>query len=111
MPARSTNEIARKSGVADRGRRGAGGRGGGSRGRHRSPLMARKQFLLRVDPELWKELERWAADDLRSVNAQVEWLLREAVGRRKRAGRDRSGRDAPAEPDGDHAARSARATC
>ena len=46
-------------------------------------LMARKQFLLRIDPELWKELERWAADDLRSVNAQIEWLLREAVRRRK----------------------------
>ena len=45
-------------------------------------LMARKQFLLRIDPELWKELERWAADDLRSVNAQIEWLLREAVRRR-----------------------------
>ena len=45
-------------------------------------MMARKQFLLRIDPELWKQLERWAADDLRSVNAQVEWLLREAVRRR-----------------------------
>ena len=45
--------------------------------------MARKQFLLRIDPELWAELERWAAADLRSVNAQVEWLLREAVHRRK----------------------------
>ena len=41
--------------------------------------MARKQFLLRIDPELWKDLEKWAADDLRSVNAQIEWLLREAV--------------------------------
>jgi hypothetical protein len=46
-------------------------------------VTARKQFLLRVDPELWNELEHWAADDLRSVNAQVEWLLREAVRRRK----------------------------
>jgi len=47
--------------------------------------MARKQFLLRIDPELWPELERWAADDLRSVNAQIEWLLREAVRKRKGA--------------------------
>jgi hypothetical protein len=46
-------------------------------------VTARKQFLLRIDPELWRELEHWAADDLRSVNAQVEWLLREAVRRRK----------------------------
>jgi hypothetical protein len=45
--------------------------------------MARKQFLLRIDPELWHDLERWAADDLRSVNAQIEWLLREAVRKRK----------------------------
>ena len=48
-------------------------------------MSARKQFLLRIDPALWRELERWAADDLRSVNAQVEWLLREAVRRRKGA--------------------------
>lgn len=56
-------------------------------------MAGRKQFLLRIDPELWRELERWAADDLRSVNAQVEWLLREAVGRRKRGGgaADRAG--------------------
>jgi hypothetical protein len=45
--------------------------------------MARKQFLLRIDPALWSDLERWAADDLRSVNAQIEWLLREAVRKRK----------------------------
>jgi hypothetical protein len=46
-------------------------------------MAARKQFLLRVDPELWKELEKWAADELRSVNAQVEWVLRDAVKKRK----------------------------
>jgi hypothetical protein len=45
----------------------------------------RKAFLLRVSPELWKELERWAADDLRSINAQIEFLLRQAVVRRKGA--------------------------
>ena len=43
----------------------------------------RKAFLLRLSPELWKDLERWAADDLRSVNAQIEFLLRQAVNRRK----------------------------
>ena len=43
----------------------------------------RKAFLLRLSPELWKELERWAADDLRSINAQIEFLLRQAVNRRK----------------------------
>jgi hypothetical protein len=75
--------------------------------------MARKQFLLRIDPELWKQLEKWAADDLRSVNAQVEWLLREAVG--KRTGR-RSRNAVPVrkdqtDPDDDHApGHSARST-
>jgi hypothetical protein len=47
--------------------------------------MARKQFLLRIDPELWAEVEKWAADELRSVNAQIEYVLREAV--RRRTGR------------------------
>lgn len=45
----------------------------------------RKSFLLRIDPELWRELEAWAADELRSVNGQVEYLLRQAVQKRKRA--------------------------
>jgi hypothetical protein len=43
----------------------------------------RKPFLLRISPELWKEIEKWAADDLRSVNAQIEFVLRQAVARRK----------------------------
>ncbi len=47
----------------------------------------RKAFLLRLPPELWKELERWAADDLRSINAQIEFLLRQATNRRKGSGK------------------------
>ena len=43
----------------------------------------RKSFLLRIDPELWAELESWAAAELRSVNGQVEYLLRQAVMKRK----------------------------
>jgi len=42
----------------------------------------KKAFLLRIDPQLWTELERLAAAELRSVNAQVEYLLREALARR-----------------------------
>jgi hypothetical protein len=49
----------------------------------------RKAFLLRLPPELLADLERWAADDLRSVNAQIEFLLREQVKRRKK-GKDES---------------------
>jgi hypothetical protein len=39
----------------------------------------RKNFALRLSPELYTALERWAADDLRSVNAQIEYLLTEAA--------------------------------
>ena len=42
----------------------------------------KKSFLLRVDPAVWHELERLAAADLRSVNAEIEFLLREALDRR-----------------------------
>jgi hypothetical protein len=45
----------------------------------------RKPFLLRVPPDLWRELEKWAADELRSVNGQIEYLLRQAVLKRKDA--------------------------
>lgn len=49
-------------------------------------MASRKAFLLRIDPELWNALERWAADELRSVNGQIEYLLANAV---KDAGRVR----------------------
>jgi hypothetical protein len=41
----------------------------------------RKQLLLRLDPAVHDALARWAADDLRSTNAQIEFLLRQALGR------------------------------
>ena len=46
-------------------------------------MAERKSFLLRMDPVLWNDLEAWAQDDLRSVNGQIEYLLRQAVLRRK----------------------------
>ncbi|MFO1324028.1 MAG: hypothetical protein U1F15_08165 [Burkholderiales bacterium] len=45
-------------------------------------MAAKKSFLLRVDPALWAEVERLAQAELRSANAQVEFLLRDALGRR-----------------------------
>jgi hypothetical protein len=42
-------------------------------------MANRKAFLLRIDPALWEALEKWAADELRSVNGQVEYLLARAV--------------------------------
>lgn len=45
-------------------------------------MAEKKAFLLRVDPALWAEIERLAQAELRSANAQVEFLLRDALGRR-----------------------------
>jgi hypothetical protein len=45
----------------------------------------RKPFLLRIDPALWAELEAWAQAELRSVNGQIEWVLRQALHKRKGA--------------------------
>jgi hypothetical protein len=55
------------------------------------PAPERKPFLLRIPPELWRELEQWAADELRSVNAQIEVLLRQAVAKRKKGGGKQEG--------------------
>jgi len=46
-------------------------------------MMERKSFLLRIDPALWAEIEAWAQDELRSVNGQIEYLLRQAAQKRK----------------------------
>jgi hypothetical protein len=52
-------------------------------------LAQRKAFLLRIDPAVLEAVQRWADDDLRSLNGQIEYLLREALrknGRLPRAG-------------------------
>jgi hypothetical protein len=49
-------------------------------------MAERKAFLLRIDPRLWAELEAWAGDELRSVNGQIEYVLKQAVARRKGLG-------------------------
>ncbi len=48
-------------------------------------MAKRKPFLLRVPEELLEELRRWAADEMRSLNGQLEFLLRDALRRRGRA--------------------------
>ena len=59
-------------------------------------MAERKAFLLRVDPLLYASLEKWAADELRSVNGQIEYLLTDAA---RRAGRAPSaGADAGRKP-------------
>jgi hypothetical protein len=42
-------------------------------------VAERKAFLLRIDPELYDALQRWAADELRSLNGQIEYLLRRSL--------------------------------
>jgi hypothetical protein len=57
-------------------------------------MAEKKRFLLRIDPEVHRALEKWAADDLRRVNAQIEFLLKEALaraGRVREASRDEEG--------------------
>jgi hypothetical protein len=51
-------------------------------------VAERKSFLLRMDPEVYDALQRWAADELRSLNAQIEFLLRASL---KASGRLRGG--------------------
>ena len=48
---------------------------------------AKKQVLLRLSPSLWDDIAAWAKDDFRSINAQIEFLLTEAVRRRKKGER------------------------
>ncbi|MEA4876137.1 PTS ascorbate transporter subunit IIC [Anaerorhabdus sp.] len=44
----------------------------------------KKQLLLRLAPTLWEEINQWAEDDFRSINGQIEFILTEAVRRRKK---------------------------
>lgn len=57
-------------------------------------MAERKSFLIRIDRELLDGVQRWANDDLRSLNAQIEFLLRDAM---TRAGRAAKAADAAAE--------------
>ncbi len=58
-------------------------------------MAERRAFLLRIDPALHDQLQRWAADDLRSLNGQVEYLLRKALAE---AGRLKAPAPDPAPP-------------
>ena len=52
-------------------------------------MAERKAFLLRISPALWDELEAWAADEFRSVNGHLEFLLQRAVADQRRPSRAR----------------------
>jgi hypothetical protein len=71
-------------------------------------MAERKKLLLRLDPAVYDAIARWAADDLRSVNAQIEYALRlalKAAGRDARSSRElQSGRDGGSATDADRGA-------
>lgn len=48
-------------------------------------MAEKKSILLRLNPVLWKEINKWAEDEFRSVNGQIEYLLSEAVIKRKKS--------------------------
>jgi len=64
-------------------------------------MAERKSFLLRLNLETWKELESWAADEFRSVNGQIEFILHEAIRRDRKKRLTASGQMAvPSGPSG-----------
>lgn len=56
-------------------------------------MANKKVFMLRVNPEIYEALEKWAADEFRSVNGQLEWVIEKAL---KEAGRTPGRRTPPA---------------
>lgn len=54
--------------------------------------MSKKSFVLRIDEDTFKALEKWAGDEFRSVNGQIEWMIDKALketGRKKKEGTDK----------------------
>ena len=58
-------------------------------------MAERKKLLLRISPALWEEINRWAAQEFRSVNGQIEFLLQRAVEERKGVKSSLDTEDAP----------------
>ena len=54
-------------------------------------MAKKKPFVLRMDPEILKSIEKWAADDFRSSNGQIEWIIYEALRKSKRLPKTNSG--------------------
>jgi hypothetical protein len=71
-------------------------------------MAERKAFLIRIDSDLWAELEGWAQDELRSVNGQIEYILRQAMQKRKRSQAPMDAESGPKEPGAPGSSRSRR---
>lgn len=54
-------------------------------------MADKKKFLLRIDEKIYAALEKWAADDLRSINSQIEYLLKEALKKNNRLSETKAG--------------------
>jgi len=63
-------------------------------------VAERRAFLLRIDPELYDTLQRWAGDELRSLNGQIEFLLRREAARAGRLNSAARANDAAGDPTG-----------
>lgn len=55
-------------------------------------MATKKTFVLRLDPDIYERLEKWAADEFRSANGQIEWILDQAL---KKAGRSKFNEQIP----------------
>jgi len=47
-------------------------------------MSKKKSFVLRIDPETFKQIEKWADDEFRSVNGQLEWMITQSLKQNKR---------------------------
>lgn len=61
-------------------------------------MAEKKKFLLRIDGNVYAALEKWAADDLRSINAQIEYLLTDILKKNNRFKTDASQENNPSKP-------------
>ncbi len=48
-------------------------------------MAEKKTLLLRLNPKMWEEINRWAEDEFRSVNGQIEYILQEAISKRRKS--------------------------
>lgn len=60
-------------------------------------MADKKSFVLRIDEDIYKTLEKWAADDFRSVNGQIEWIIHQQL---RETGRLKAGKDGITKPSG-----------
>lgn len=55
-------------------------------------MAEKKSILLRLSPRIWEEINSWAEDEFRSVNGQIEYLLQEAINKRKKGTKSENGK-------------------